>query len=145
MARHGGIKTFTQFFPAHGFNRGQFGSQLLLPAVSNPSGRLIHNAKALRCFAAAPFIYQEAQASLASWYIKSPCFRKGFWVAEREGFEPSIALPLYQLSRRALSTTQAPLQQRKRTNKRLKRRSYRDVKCKLVFSGEFIFFGPGKI
>jgi hypothetical protein len=55
MARHGGIKTFTQFFPAHGFNRGQFGSQLLLPAVGDPLGRLIHNAKALRCFAAALF------------------------------------------------------------------------------------------
>ena len=33
----------------------------------------------------------------------------GFY-AERKGFEPSIELPLYQLSRRALSTTQAPLQ-----------------------------------
>ena len=32
----------------------------------------------------------------------------GFY-AERKGFEPSIELPLYQLSRRALSTTQAPL------------------------------------
>jgi hypothetical protein len=62
-----------------------------LPAVGDPLGRLIHNAKALRCFAAAPFIYQEAQASLASWYIKSPCFRKGFWVAEREGFEPPVS------------------------------------------------------
>ena len=30
-------------------------------------------------------------------------------MAERKGFEPSIELPLYQLSRRALSTTQAPL------------------------------------
>ena len=37
---------------------------------------------------------------------KSP---KGLLKAEREGFEPSIELPLYQLSRRALSTTQAPL------------------------------------
>ena len=32
----------------------------------------------------------------------------GFY-AERKGCEPSIELPLYQLSRRALSTTQAPL------------------------------------
>lgn len=35
----------------------------------------------------------------------------GFY-AERKGFEPSIELPLYQLSRRALSTTQAPLHRR---------------------------------
>ena|GEM_PF-6972273 len=31
-------------------------------------------------------------------------------LAEREGFEPSIELPLYTLSRRAPSTTRTPLQ-----------------------------------
>ena len=31
-------------------------------------------------------------------------------LAERGGFEPPIRLPVYSLSRRALSTTQAPLQ-----------------------------------
>ena len=32
-----------------------------------------------------------------------------FIVAERGGFEPPIQFPIYTLSRRALSTTQAPL------------------------------------
>ena len=41
---------------------------------------------------------------------KKPAQCAGFeYLAERKGFEPSIELPLYQLSRRALSTTQAPL------------------------------------
>ncbi len=35
--------------------------------------------------------------------------------AEREGFEPSIALRLFQFSRLALSTTQTPLLVRQRT------------------------------
>ena len=33
-----------------------------------------------------------------------------FFMAEREGFEPSIVLPLYTLSKRAPSTTRPPLQ-----------------------------------
>ena len=32
-----------------------------------------------------------------------------FYLAEREGFEPSIELPLYTLSRRAPSTTRTSL------------------------------------
>ena len=35
--------------------------------------------------------------------------------AEREGFEPSIALRLFQFSRLALSTTQTPLRELQRT------------------------------
>ena len=34
-------------------------------------------------------------------------------MAERGGFEPPIRLPVYSLSRRALSTTQAPLRRRR--------------------------------
>jgi hypothetical protein len=43
--------------------------------------------------------------------IKNPLIteRAFLEIAERKGFEPSIGLHLYQLSRRALSTTQAPL------------------------------------
>ena len=35
-----------------------------------------------------------------------------FLMAERKGFEPSIQLPVYSLSRGALSTTQPPLRGR---------------------------------
>ncbi len=40
---------------------------------------------------------------------KNAPFGALFYLAERAGFEPAIAFPLYTLSRRAPSTTRTPL------------------------------------
>ena len=37
------------------------------------------------------------------------CISWGFKIAERMGFEPTIQLPIYKLSRLAPSTTRTPL------------------------------------
>ena len=48
--------------------------------------------------------------SLSAKYAKSPSRGLFAYLAEREGFEPSIRLTVYTLSRRAPSATRPPLQ-----------------------------------
>ena len=70
-----------------------------------PAGRL-----AAVCGAGAPFEPEGAHPAFPA-RIKKPDLQSGFLIlAEREGFEPSIGLTLYALSRGAPSATRPPLQ-----------------------------------
>src|SRR6516164_5621142 len=54
-----------------------------------------------------------------------PCVRVGhpLWLAEREGFEPPIRLPVCRISSAVLSTTQPPLRKWQRRITRLGKRA----------------------